>query len=127
MNYLQRMVAKLFRIATVTPDQLEKMTQDAYTYGLENGRRQSPTTYSILPLPFTSEQLLGREYGTFISPHGFGLEDGMAPAPGPHGYEQRFYYADRASLNAGQSASLLCEPNPIQSDDMVPVIVTVLR
>ena len=108
---------------------------DAWHRGFHDGTRQVKLQFAVLPLPFTDSQLLGREYGDFITPAGFGGHFGECtiPAPGQHGYEQRAYYVSRDQLNASQKeVDLVCYrplkfDNPADSDKLVPVIVTVLR
>jgi hypothetical protein len=110
--------------------EVDALTDAAYKRGVAMSRIK----FSILPLPFTESQLLGREYGDFITPHGFAGTFGECnvPAPGPHGYEQRAYYVGRDDLNKGDAIDLVCHraikfANPADSDKLVPVIVTVLR
>lgn len=103
-----------------------------YIAGYDTGRMSARTQYSVLPLPFTSQQLSGADYGTFVSPAGFGLKDGICPAPGTHGYEQRFYYANRKALNESTLTPLVLVSsqlytNPEDDTELVPVILTVLR
>ena len=103
--------------------------------GYLRGIRECKIEWRLLPAPFTADQLQGKEYGSFITPVGFGTAFGECnvPAPGPFGYEQRAYYVIRNELNLPQSANdLRCHfpkkfGNPADSDQLVPVIVTVLR
>lgn len=104
-----------------------------FDQGYEQGKRQAKIEFAVLPLPFTHDQLLGREYGTFITPAGFGTAFGECniPAPSPHGYEQRAYYCGKDALNNGDT-DLRCHgfakfDNPADNDTLVPVIVTLLR
>lgn len=100
--------------------------------GFEEGKRMAKVQWGVLPLPFTPEQLHGVAYGTFVTPHGFATRFGECnvPAPGPNGYEQRAYYVGKDMLYL--TGDLLCQDikkfdKPWDSDELVPVIVTVLR
>lgn len=104
--------------------------------GVVDGRKQAVTRFAVLPLPFTEEQLRGALYGASISAQGtfavvFGEE--AIPACGPHGYEQRGYYVSRQALNnSPNDTDLHCHnknkfADPANAEDLVPVIVTVLR
>lgn len=104
--------------------------------GMVEGRKQAPTRFGVIALPFTDAQLAGHEYGDFITPNNsFSAVFGECniPAPGPHGYEQRAYYVTRDDLNASPHVNdLVCQHavkfnNPADSYELVPVIVTVLR
>jgi hypothetical protein len=107
----------------------------AEAQGYQRGIRECKIEWRMLPAPFTADQLQGKEYGSFITPVGFAAAFGECnvPAPGPFGYEQRAYYVIRNELNLPQSANdLRCHfpkkfDNPADSDQLVPVIVTVLR
>jgi hypothetical protein len=105
-------------------------------YGIVQGRKQVPTRFGVIALPFTDAQLAGHEYGDFITPNnGFSAVFGEQniPAPGQHGYEQRAYYVERVKLDLSPNAhDLLCQTprkfnDPANSYELVPVIVTVLR
>lgn len=103
--------------------------------GVAEGERRAKIKFAVLPLPFTDDQLRGRDYGEFITPAGFGVSFGECniPAPGPHGYEQRAYYVQRDRLVLSPNAyDLMCHhvrkfEDPANSRELVPVIVTVLR
>lgn len=103
--------------------------------GVAAGEKRAKIKFAVLPLPFTESQLLGREYGEFVTPVGFATPFGECniPAPGPHGYEQRAYYVGKHSLDVPAATNdLTCHAahkfhNPAESDALVPVIVTVLR
>lgn len=106
--------------------------------GLHEGERRARVHFAVLPLPFTPDQLKGREYGDFITPIGYATQFGEynIPAPGSHGYEQRAYYVDRQALDGRSSeVDLRChglakfghEPLSNPDTQLVPVIVTVLR
>ena len=101
---------------------------EGYTRGIKEARIK----WAVFPMPFTREQLNGVHYGEFVTPIGFGTRFGECtiPAPGPHGYEQRAYYVNKEALDG--SGDLTCHhsakfTNPSDSDQLVPVIVTVLR
>lgn len=105
-------------------------------FGINKGKLLAKTNLRVLPLPFTEEQLQGAEYGSFITPAGFASAFGesMIPAPGPHGYEQRCLYVSKTELNV-HDFDLTCmtatkfggHDKASLSDQLVPVIVTVLR
>lgn len=104
--------------------------------GKHEGRREARLHFAVLPLPFTPEQLLGREYGDFITPHKFGVDtygECNIPAPSQHGYEQRAYYVSKESLDGDyRNRDLHCHAGhkfvePSTAPQLVPVIVTVLR
>lgn len=92
------------------------------------GKQQAKIEFAVLPLPFTPEQLQGREYGTFITPAGFACTFGECnvPAPGQYGYEQRAGYIRK---NDFAGAPYLLHPHVADEDreHFIPVIVTVLR
>lgn len=109
-----------------------------YKAGEVKGESRAKLLFHPLPMPFTAEQLSGREYGQFITPVGFGNLFGECniPAPSPHGYEQRAYYVARDDLDVRASAvDLRCHGIDKFGKDvlsggesnLVPVIVTVLR
>lgn len=104
----------------------------AWTNGFNQGKSMAKMQWGIIPMPFTAEQLRGVAYGTFITPVGFGTRFGECnvPAPGANGYEQRAYYVSKDMLYL--TGDLLCQDikkfdKPWDSDELVPVIVTVLR
>lgn len=107
-----------------------------YREGFETGKKFSKIHFAVLPLPFTPEQLEGKHYGEFITPHGFAADfDGecTVPAPGKHGYEQRAYYISKDLFNnSTPNDDLVCMASckfdrPSDSEVLLPVIVTVLR
>lgn len=109
---------------------------EGYRGGHAIGERKAKLKFAVLPLPFTESQLLGREYGEFITPINFGIDafgECNIPAPGPHGYEQRAYYVGKSDLeNRPNGTDLRCHhaskfADPQNSDQLVPVILTVLR
>ena len=108
---------------------------DGEMFGFTNGQSQAKVKFAVLPLPFTESQLKGREYGTFITPNGFGTAFGECniPAPSQYGYEHRAYYVESDKLDLSpNSHDLVCHharkfKNPAGSNKLVPVIVTVLR
>lgn len=104
--------------------------------GVQDGRKMTVTKFGVLPLPLTEAQLRGMERGEFITVGGdFSVMFGECtiPAPGQHGYEQRGYYVSREALfDSPNTHDLHCHAkhkftNPADSDELVPVIVTVLR
>lgn len=121
-------------------DAEERSYNSGYRNGELSGELRAKIKFAVLPLPFTQDQLRGREYGEFITPAGFGVKFGecMIPAPGEHGYEQRAYYVAREDLDGRPSeVDLRCHgvakfgspSDPMFNSDgqLVPVIVTVLR
>ena len=107
-----------------------------YGEGLNNGyatgKAECKVQWRPLPLPFTPEQLGGREYGSFITPIGFGTVFGECnvPAPGPNGYEMHARYLHRIALDSPHD--MLCHiagkfDNPADSEELVPVLIVVLR
>lgn len=111
---------------------------DAWYQGVSEGERRARLRFAYLPMPFTAEQLAGRQYGEFITPVGFGIAFGESniPAPSEFGYEQRAYYVNRSDLEGRPAeADLRCHgiakfgPEPLANPDtpLVPVLVTVLR
>jgi hypothetical protein len=106
-----------------------------YREGFDTGKKFAKIHFAVLPLPFTPEQLEGKHYGEFITPHGFAASfDGECtiPAPGKHGYEQRAYYISKDDLNNSAASYLMCHSphkfdRPSDSEALLPVIVTVLR
>lgn len=107
-----------------------------YQTGVHDGRKMTVTKFGVLPLPLTEAQLRGVERGEFITVGGeFSIMFGECaiPAPGQHGYEQRGYYVSRVALfDSANTHDLHCHAkhkfaNPADSDELVPVIVTVLR
>ena len=109
---------------------------DSFNEGVAFGERKAKVKFAVLPLPFTESQLLGREYGEFITPINFGIDtfgECNIPAPGPHGYEQRAYFVYKDDLeNRPNATDLRCHSaakfeDPSNSDQLVPVILTVLR
>lgn len=107
----------------------------------EKGKRQARIQLAVWPLqlPFTPDQLAGKEYGTFITPAGFAHTFGECnvPAPGPFGYEQRAGYIrkdGKLPLNLkvygpdGSEGEVVYPSVPEDVRDYyTPVIVTVLR
>lgn len=124
----------------VTKQQLVEAATEQYQLGegmgIIQGRKDCKVAWKILPLPFSDAQLAGVEYGTFVTPVGFGTEFGECniPAPSPNGYEQRAMYVSKSSLEAHGIIDLVCH-NPVKfgghdaamSSALVPVILTVLR
>jgi hypothetical protein len=96
--------------------------------GVKHGKTQARTEFAILPLPFTADQLAGKEYGTFITPAGFAHTFGECniPAPGQYGYEQRAGYIRKTDIAAGPFV-VLADVAEEDREYFVPVIVTVLR
>lgn len=133
MNFLQRFVANLFNIPHMEEDQLADMMLTVASEQFKLGTEAAKVHWRVIPLPFTVEQLAGASYGEFITPAGFATQFGECnvPAPGPHGYEQRAYYIDRAELNGGAMDMVVHKGDKFadaaNSDELVPVIVTVLR
>lgn len=112
--------------------------RNGYALGLAEGEKRARLIFATLPLPFTAEQLAGRQYGEFITPIGFGTAFGECniPAPSEFGYEQRAYYINRADLEGRPAeVDLRCHgtakfgAEPLSNPDtqLVPVLVTVLR
>lgn len=134
MNWLQSLLVRLFDIPLgFTAGELADMASHQFDLGVEFGRTQAKVHWRVIPLPFTEEQLAGASYGEFITPVGFSTAFGECniPAPGPHGYEQRAYYVGKDALY-NRTNDLLCHypskfASPMDSDALVPVIVTVLR
>ena len=135
-NKFQRFILKLIRLPAYVfgVDDMHNQFTIGRQFGYTQGKLQAKTNFAVLPLPFTESQLLGREYGSFITPHGFATVFGECnvPAPGPNGYEQRAYYCSREQLNMGDKTDPVCHrplrfDNPANSDALVPVILTVLR
>ena len=137
MSIKERLLKMLGGISMEVHSQsLDAVKMIWYRKGVRDGMLKSPVRMSILPLPFTEAQLAGREYGEFITPAGFigsVFGDGSVPAPSKFGYEQRAYYVNRADLKASiRTSDLVCHrPDKFDdagnSNELVPVIVTVLR
>ena len=106
--------------------------EDGFRHGCATGKAECKVQWRPLPLPFTPEQLGGREYGSFITPIGFGTVFGECnvPAPGPNGYEMHARYLHRIALD--NPHDMLCHiagkfDNPADSEELVPVLIVVLR
>lgn len=103
--------------------------------GFTKGTKQCKVAFAVLPLPFTEDQLRGREYGDFITPVGFAADvfgECSIAAPSAHGYQQMAAYVDREELaNWPHGDVTVHRPikftDPIDSSELVPVILTVLR
>lgn len=117
-------------------DAFERGEKSGFNRGLDVGKTMAKVIFRPMPLPFTSAQLAGGQYGEFITPAGFGSQFGecMIPAPSTHGYEQRAYYVGKDTLDDAGSTRLVClapavfDLDKIDSESrLVPVIVTVLR
>lgn len=73
----------------------------------------------------------GKRYGEFISVLGFPPD--TIPSPGEHGYERRAYYVSREQLFGENTAvDPICHRaskfvEPETSEELVPVILTILR
>lgn len=96
----------------------------------EKGKRQARIQFAVWPLqlPFTPDQLAGKEYGTFITPAGFAHTFGECnvPAPGPFGYAQWAGYVPKQA-DMGDGFRVTAAVAEDDRDRYVPVIVTVLR
>lgn len=114
--------------------------QQLFGEGYNIGKKQAKTEFAILPLPFTSAELAGKEYGTFITPAGFAHAFGVCniPAPGQYGYEQRSGYIRKDGVRPteglkihgpdGSEAEIVYPSVPdAVSEYFTPVIITVLR
>ena len=112
---------------------------DAYNTGYEEGeaygRKKAVTRFAVLPLPFTEDQLRGAQQGEFITPGGnFSVVFGECniPAPSQHGYEQIARYVNKQDLSP-LLGDIVCHHGekfgayPWDSENLVPVIITVLR
>jgi len=121
-----------------TKQQLGEAARDQFQLGegmgILMGRKDCKVAWKILPLPFSDAQLAGVEYGTFVTPVGFGTEFGECniPAPSPNGYEQRAFFISKKDADRAEGDDVICHrsdkfEDPINSDALVPVILTVLR
>lgn len=113
----------------------EKAVSDAYNTGYDDGRKKAVTRFAVLPLPFTEDQLRGAQHGEFITPGGnFAAVFGECniPAPSQHGYEQIARYVNKSDLSPSLG-DIVCHHGdkfgayPWDSENLVPVIITVLR
>lgn len=133
------LLAKLGGISKEQSDDNEHAQfAEGVLHGVTEGEKRARIHFAVLPLPFTPDQLKGREYGDFITPIGYATQFGECniPAPSSHGYEQRAYYVERQALDGRPSeVDLRChglakfghEPLANADCQLVPVIVTVLR
>jgi hypothetical protein len=142
MSFRKWLLGKLKAVDATTFDKViaevsDKQFRTGHEIGRMEGERRARIKFAVLPLPFTSEQLQGREYGEFITPAGFGINafgECNIPAPSMHGYEQRAYYVSKRSLEGDyRKTDMQChalhkfdDPSD-HTDTLVPVIVTVLR
>lgn len=134
MRIIKRTILNLLHAIDIN-EHARILTSDsakAWTNGFNDGKRMAKVQWGVFPMPFTADQLRGVAYGTFITPVGFATRFGECnvPAPGPNGYEQRAYYVAKDHLYL--TGDLLCQDatkfdKPWDSDELIPVIVTVLR
>jgi len=135
---MKKLIARLFGLFTreQMDDAIIEHVNDAAQRGYNEGVKQSRTHFRVIPLPFSPEELQGASYGEFVSPRGFACDvfgECSIPAPSQFGYEQRFYYVTRNSLDGHSvDSDLTCHSalkfdKPGGSYELVPVIVTVLR
>lgn len=124
----------IVKLGGVTPQEWKASMDRTWRVGYDDGLAQAKTHFKLLPMPFTDDQLAGREYGMFITPAGFASSFGEStiPAPGQHGYEMRAYYVHKDDLRDGDATGVLCRhprvfANPSDSEYLVPVLLTVLR
>ena len=135
---MRKLLCKLFNLITneqyvADCARLAEQAEFSRAIAFDAGKAQAKVHWRAIPLPFTAEELAGGSYGDFITPAGFAtvLGECSVPAPGPHGYEQRAYYVSKTPL-LGMGSDLVCHnpakfDAPTDSDELVPVIVTVLR
>ena len=136
---MRKFLCKIFNLITneqYVQDMARMADQEEFrrVIAYDRGRSEAKVHWRVIPLPFTDAELAGASYGDFITPAGFAcgvLGECSVPAPGPHGYEQRAYYVSKTPL-LGMGSDLVCHnpakfDAPIDSDELVPVIVTVLR
>ena len=133
---------KIFGLTLMTKKSLSQMRmnliEEGAATGFAGGFNAAKNKYNRvrlvpLPLPFSPEQLAGQEYGSFITPANFGVDEFgecNVAAPSQHGFVQLPFYVNKAQLNHG--GDIVCQradkfSAPWDSEELVPVIVTVLR
>lgn len=133
---------QIFGLTIMTKKAVSQMRTNLIEEGAAAGHRhgfaQAKNKYNRvrvvpLPLPFSPEQLAGQEYGSFITPANFGVNEFgecNVAAPSQHGFTQLPFYVNKAQLNHG--GDVVCQradkfSAPWDSEELVPVIVTVLR
>lgn len=133
---------KIFGLTIMTKKSVEQMRialiEEGAKAGFAGGFNAAKNKYNRvrlvpLPLPFSPEQLAGQEYGSFITPSNFGVDEFgecNVAAPSQHGFAQYAMYVNKPQLNHG--GDIVCMraekfSAPWDSEELVPVIVTVLR